>query len=123
MQVVRTIEKVATTFRNLKSTYIRALRMAALKVHEGVNLLAHKTQEGSCGVTEEVTAVLRRNVRGLQLDKERMEKELEQASLSRREAEKTQRENEELRRKVRRLEEELQDVKVHWRNGWGGWGG
>jgi len=111
MQVVRTIEKVATTSRNLKGTYIRALRMAALKEHAGVNLLAHRTQEGSCGVTEEVTAVLRRKVRGLQLNKERMEKELEQAFLSRREAEKTQRENKELRRKVRRLEEELQDVK------------
>jgi len=111
MQVVRTIEKVATTSRNFKGTYIRVLRMAALKVHAGVNLLAHRTQKGSCGVTEEVTAVLRRKVSGLQLDKERMEKELEQASLSRREAEKTQRKNEELRRKVRRLEKELQDVK------------
>jgi len=111
MQVISTIEKVATTSRNLKGTYIRVLRMAALKVHAGVDFLAHRTQEGRCGVTEEVTAVLRRKVRGLQLDKERMEKELEQASLSRREAEKRQRENEELRRKVRRLEEVLQDVK------------
>lgn len=77
MQVVRIIEKVAMTSRNLKGTYVRALRMAALKLYAGINILAHRTQEGDRGESNEAIAGLRRKVRGLQLDRERMERELE----------------------------------------------
>jgi len=62
------------------------------------------------GDGEEV-ASLRKKVRGLLMEKGRMEREVEQAAQHRKEADKTMRENEELRRRVGRLEEELREMK------------
>lgn len=45
------------------------------------------------------------------MEKARMEREVEQAAQHRKEADKIMRENEELRRKVGRLEEELREMK------------
>lgn len=110
MQAVRTIEK-ATTAKNLKGQYVNLLRSAALKVHAGLNVLAHRAQTERSGENEEITARLRRKVKGLKLEKERLERELDQAAHDRKEGERSQRENEDLKRNVRRLEGELLEIK------------
>jgi len=109
MQAVRTIEKIATTARNLKGQYVRGLRSAALKTHAGLSVLAYRSQMERGGEGEEV-AGLRKKVRVLQLEKDSMEREAEQAAQYRREADGTMWENEELRRKVGRLEEEIRET-------------
>jgi len=74
MQVVRTVEKVATTAKNLNGRYIRALRMAALTVHAGTNLLACRIH-GQAGSDADATiADLRKRNRALQLEKERLDR-------------------------------------------------
>lgn len=84
--------------------------MAALKVHVGVSLLTHRCLDERSGGKEEI-GNLRRKVKGLRIDKERLEKELEEASLVRKEMEQMRRKNGDLRRKVRGLEDELLEVK------------
>jgi len=110
MQVVRTIEKVATTAKNLSGQYVRRLRSAALTIHAGLSIVAYRAQVERGGDGEEV-ASLRKKVRGLLMEKGRMEREVEQAVQHRKEADKTMRENEDLRRRVGRLGEGLREMK------------
>lgn len=109
MQVVRTIEKIATTVKNLKGQYVRELRSATLQIHAGLNVLAHRAQAERNGDGEEVTN-LRRKVRSLKLEKERMERELKEAALTRKEMDRLQKENGDLRNKLRGLKDELLEV-------------
>lgn len=106
MQVVRTIEKVATTAKNLNGQYVRRLRSAAFKVHAGLNVLSHRSQVEKDDAGE--VASLRRKIRSMRLEKERVEKELKEVSIHKEEVE----ENKDLKRRVRSLEDDLQDMRV-----------
>jgi len=111
MQAVRVIEKVATTAKNLNGQYVRLLRSRALTVHAGLNILAHRSQAEQSGRDEEIAAKLRRKIRGFRMENERLQREVDQAAITRKEGDKALRESEELRRKIGRLEDELQEVK------------
>lgn len=110
MQVVRTIDMVATTSKNLKATYVKMLRYAALKVHAGLNVLVHRLQVEKGGDAGEV-ANLRRKTRSMWLEKDRMEKELEEASILRQEADRLAKDNMDLKKKIRGLEDDLLEMK------------
>jgi len=111
MQAMRVIEKVATTAKNLNGQYVRLLKSTALTVHAGLNILAHRSQAEQSGRDEEIAAKLRRKIRGMRMENERLQREVDQAAITRKEGEKALRESEELRRKIGRLEDELQKVK------------
>lgn len=64
MQEVRTIQKITTTAKNLKGTYVHSLRMAALKIHAEINLLAHRNMEEHNGNGEKVVGLRRKRASG-----------------------------------------------------------
>jgi len=112
MQVVRTVEKVATTAKNLIGRYIRALRMAALTVHAGTNLLACRIH-GQAGSDADATiADLRKRNRALQLEKGRLEGEADQAAHARQELNRVRRDCDEKKRRIADLDQELREVKM-----------
>lgn len=86
--------------KELEGPVLNLLRSAARKVHAGLNVLADRAQTERSGENEEVTARLRRKVKGLKLEKECLERELDQAAHDRKEGERSQRENEDLKRNV-----------------------